>query len=173
MTVSVLDSAAVPTPVGPLTLLVDADGAVRAAGFNAGVDQLLPLIHPSLRGPLRERTELGAVTTAIRSYLAGELTAIDALPVRQRSGPFLHTAWNVLREVKPGEPVSYRAFATLAGRPPAIRAAASACGRNAVALIVPCHRVLRSDGSLGGYRWGLSIKKWLLKHEEQVTDRGR
>lgn len=173
MSVSVLDWAAVPTPVGPLTLLADDDGALRAAGFTADAGQLLPLVHPSLRGPLREHADLGATTTAIESYLAGEVTALDHLPVRQHGGPFLHAAWSVLREVKPGEPVSYRDFATLAGRPPAVRAAASACARNAVALIVPCHRVLRSDGSLGGYRWGLSIKKWLLKHEGQVTDRGR
>jgi methylated-DNA-[protein]-cysteine S-methyltransferase len=67
--------------------------------------------------------------------------------------------------VKPGQPVSYTAFAALAGRPAATRAAAQACARNAVALFVPCHRVLRSDGSLGGFRWGLHVKRWLLAHE--------
>lgn len=168
-----LDAAAVPTPVGPFTLVVDADGAVRAGGFTDGTGPLLPLITPAVRASVRQRAELGAVTAAVRSYLAGELTALDTLLVRQLSGEFLNDAWSVLREVKAGQPVTYREFATLAGRPAAIRAAANACGRNAVALIVPCHRVLRSDGSLGGYRWGLSIKKWLLDHEREVTDRGR
>ena len=56
----------------------------------------------------------------------------------------------------------------MAGRPAAIRAAAQACARNAAALFVPCHRVLRTDGSLGGFRWGLDVKKWLLAHERRL-----
>ena len=62
-------------------------------------------------------------------------------------------------------PVTYTEFAALAGRPAAVRAAAQACARNAAALFVPCHRVLRTDGSLGGFRWGLPVKRWLLDHE--------
>jgi methylated-DNA-[protein]-cysteine S-methyltransferase len=67
--------------------------------------------------------------------------------------------------VKAGEPVTYTGFADLAGRPAAVRAAAMACARNAAALFVPCHRVLRLDGSLGGFRWGIPVKRWLLDHE--------
>jgi methylated-DNA-[protein]-cysteine S-methyltransferase len=70
-----------------------------------------------------------------------------------------------MREIKPGAPVTYSEFARRSGRPAAIRAAASACARNPVALFTPCHRVLRLDGSLGGYRWGLPVKRWLLDHE--------
>ena len=73
-----------------------------------------------------------------------------------------------MREIKPGEPITYTAFAALAGRPAAVRAAAQACARNAPALFVPCHRVLRTDGGLGGYRWGLDVKKWLLGHERRL-----
>ena len=69
--------------------------------------------------------------------------------------------------VKPGAPVTYTQFAELAGRPAAIRAAAAACARNPSALFVPCHRVFRTDGSLGGYRWGLPVKTWLLEHESR------
>ena len=61
--------------------------------------------------------------------------------------------------------MTYSEFAALAGRPAAIRAAASACARNAAALFVPCHRVLRTGGALGGFRWGLDVKRWLLTHE--------
>jgi methylated-DNA-[protein]-cysteine S-methyltransferase len=61
--------------------------------------------------------------------------------------------------------VTYTGYARLAGRPAAVRAAAQACARNAVALFVPCHRVVRTDGTLGGYRWGLGVKRWLLDHE--------
>ena len=74
-------------------------------------------------------------------------------------------AWIVLRTVRGGEPLSYKEFAELSGRPSAIRGAAGACARNAVALFVPCHRILRTGGALGGFRWGLDVKRWLLTHE--------
>ncbi|SCF13767.1 methylated-DNA--[protein]-cysteine S-methyltransferase [Micromonospora mirobrigensis] len=162
-----LDSTVIDTPAGPLSVLTDPDGAVRAAGFTADPATLLPLMHPSLRGDLHPRTDLGPVGRAVASYLDGELTAIDTVPVRQHTGgPFMGHAWAVLREVPPGGPVTYTGFAARAGRPLAVRAAAAACARNAVALFVPCHRVLRTDGTLGGYRWGLPVKSWLLAHEQ-------
>ncbi|GLY23216.1 methylated-DNA--[protein]-cysteine S-methyltransferase [Micromonospora sp. NBRC 101691] len=165
-----IDSSTVDTPAGPFSVLVTPDGAVRAAGFTSDLDGLLGLVHPTLRGPVRSRTELGTVTTAVAAYLDGDLAAIDAVPVEQHTdGLFLAHAWQVLRDVKPGDPVTYTAFAGLAGRPAAVRAAAAACARNAAALFVPCHRVLRTDGSLGGYRWGLDVKKWLLGHERRLT----
>ena len=166
MTDTVIDSTVLSTPVGPLSILADSDGAVRAAGFTADPATLLPLVHPDLRAPLRTRPDLGPVTVAVASYLDGELTAIDQVPVRQRSGgAFMTYAWEVLRDVKPGDPVTYTGFAGLAGRPLAVRAAAAACARNAAALFVPCHRVLRTDGSLGGLAWGLDVKESLLARE--------
>ncbi|MGQ5261725.1 methylated-DNA--[protein]-cysteine S-methyltransferase [Micromonospora sp. ZYX-F-536] len=165
-----IDSTTLNTPAGPLSVLADADSEVLAAGFTPDPAALLPLIHPTLRAPLRQRTDLGPVSAAVRSYLDGDLTAIDAVPVRQRTGgEFMAHAWQVLRDVPPGTPVTYTGYAALAGRPPAVRAAAAACARNAAALFVPCHRVLRTDGSLGGYRWGLDVKKWLLGHERRLT----
>jgi methylated-DNA-[protein]-cysteine S-methyltransferase len=167
---STIDSTVIATPAGPLSVLTGPDGAVRAAGFTAEPEALLPLVHPSLRGPLRHRSDLGPVTAAVAAYLDGDLAAIDAVDVEQHSGgAFMTHAWQVLREVKPGEPVTYTGFAGLAGRPLAVRAAAAACARNAAALFVPCHRVLRTDGTLGGYRWGLDVKKWLLGHERRLT----
>jgi methylated-DNA-[protein]-cysteine S-methyltransferase len=158
------------TPAGPLTILASPDGAVRAAGFTTDTGALLALVHPRLRAPVRPRPDLGAVTAAVRSYLDGDLVAIDEVPVEQHTdGAFMDHAWRILREVKPGEPVTYTGFATLAGRPRAVRAAAAACARNTAALFVPCHRILRTDGGLGGYRWGLDVKKWLLGHERRLT----
>jgi methylated-DNA-[protein]-cysteine S-methyltransferase len=87
------------------------------------------------------------------------------VPVLQMSGPFRTHAWDVLRLVRPGSPVTYTEYAVLAGNPKAVRAAASACAFNAAALFVPCHRVIRTDGSLGGFRWGLPIKESLLARE--------
>ncbi|MGC4852895.1 methylated-DNA--[protein]-cysteine S-methyltransferase [Micromonospora sp. DT4] len=165
-----IDSTVLTTPTGPLSILADGDGQVLAAGFTPDSEALLPLIHPTLRAPVRQRADLGPTTVAVRAYLDGDLTAIDTVPVRQHSGgEFMAYAWQVLRDVPPGAPVTYTGYAALAGRPPAVRAAAAACARNAAALFVPCHRVLRTDGSLGGYRWGLDVKKWLLGHERRLT----
>ncbi|KAA5837079.1 methylated-DNA--[protein]-cysteine S-methyltransferase [Saccharopolyspora hirsuta] len=156
----------VDTPAGPFTAVVDGEGAVLASGWTAQLDELLPLISPALLSETPvEAADLGAVTEAIRRYHDGDLHAVDGTPVRQKSGPFRELAWEVLRKVPAGEPVSYAEYAALAGRPQAVRAAASACARNAAALFVPCHRVLRSDGSLGGFRWGAPVKRWLLEHE--------
>jgi methylated-DNA-[protein]-cysteine S-methyltransferase len=154
------------TPAGPFTVVVSEAGAARAAGFTTDVGELLTLVHPRLREAVRPAADVGEVAERVRSYLDGDLTAIDDVVVEQRSGgEFLPHAWRVMREIKPGSPVTYSDFAALSGRPAAIRGAAQACARNAVALFAPCHRVLRLDGSLGGYRWGLSVKRWLLEHE--------
>ncbi|MGH3794983.1 MAG: methylated-DNA--[protein]-cysteine S-methyltransferase [Pseudonocardiaceae bacterium] len=159
-------ASTVDTPLGPFTTLVDDDGAVLASGWTADLDELRALVAPALRpAKVRFRAELGAVTDAVLAYHRGELDAISDVPVRQRSGAFLEHAWQVLRAVPAGAPVSYTELAAKAGRPRAVRAAAGACARNPAALFVPCHRVLRSDGSLGGFRWGLAAKRWLLEHE--------
>jgi methylated-DNA-[protein]-cysteine S-methyltransferase len=154
------------TPIGPFTTVLAADGAVLAAGWTADPEQLLGLIHPNLRpASVRRLADAGQVTEAVRRYHAGELAAVDTIMVRQHSGEFLRHAWDVLRAVPAGAPITYTEYAAKAGRPLAVRAAASACARNAAALFVPCHRVLRRDGSPGGFRWGLPVKRWLLDHE--------
>ena len=162
-----MNTATLDTPAGPFTAVTDDDGAVLASGWTADAGALVALIHPDLRGDgtVRPRADLGPATAAARAYHEGDLDAVADVPVVQRSGAFLTHAWEVLRAVAPGEPVTYTGLATLAGRPTAVRAAASACARNAAALFVPCHRVVRTDGGLGGFRWGTDVKGWLLAHE--------
>jgi methylated-DNA-[protein]-cysteine S-methyltransferase len=163
-------TATIDTPLGPFTVVIDGDGAVLASGWTAELDELLPLVAPGLRpASMPRRPDLGKVTDAVRAYHQGELGAISDIPVHQRGGEFLEHAWQVLRTVPAGAPVSYTELAAKAGRPRAVRAAASACARNPAALFVPCHRVLRTDGSLGGFRWGLPAKRWLLAHEQPVV----
>ena len=157
------------TPTGPFTMIVDSDGQVLASGWSDDPEYLKALVHKSIRPlTLVDKPDLGEVTTAAKTYHQGDLTAIDNIPVRQRSGEFLEHAWDVLREVPAGAPVSYTEYAARSGRPAAIRAAASACARNAAALFVPCHRVLRTDKTLGGFRYGLDVKRWLIAHEERA-----
>lgn len=158
----------VESPFGPFSAVIAADGAVLASGWTAELGDLLAAIAPATRPRHPRRIgDLGPVTRAVVRYHAGEIEAIDDVPVHQRSGPFLEHAWTVLREVPPGQPVTYTEFAALAGRPRAVRAAGSACARNAAALFVPCHRVLRTDRRLGGFRWDTGTKQQLLDHERR------
>lgn len=78
---------------------------------------------------------------------------------------FQHEVWQALRKIKRGETRTYSQVAQAIGKPQAVRAVARACATNPVALIVPCHRVLRTDGTLGGYRWGIERKRKLLERE--------
>ncbi|GAA3059540.1 methylated-DNA--[protein]-cysteine S-methyltransferase [Pseudonocardia yunnanensis] len=153
------------TPIGPFTAIVDEDGAVIASGWTASLDELVPQIHPTLRPTELAEGDLGAVGDVIVRYHDGDVSAVDDVPVKQRSGEFLEHAWDVLRTIPAGAPVTYTEYAAKSGRPAAVRAAASACARNAAALFVPCHRVLRLDGTMGGFRWGIDAKRWLLQHE--------
>ncbi|MEU6149380.1 methylated-DNA--[protein]-cysteine S-methyltransferase [Actinosynnema sp. NPDC047251] len=167
---STAHTSTVQTPIGPFTAVVAADGAVLASGWTASPDDLLPQVSPSLRpAALTERRDLGQVTRAVREYHAGALDVIADVPVRQRSGEFLERAWEALRGVPAGKPVSYADYALLAGRPAAVRAAATACARNAATLFVPCHRVIRTGGAIGNFRWGADVKRWLLDHEQRAA----
>jgi methylated-DNA-[protein]-cysteine S-methyltransferase len=165
--------ATVATPPGPFTVVVtqapDGSDIVLAAGWTDDVSVLLPVIHRSLRPVWVERADFLPVLDVVEAFVAGDVTAIDDVPVRQRSGPFLEDAWEVLRTVPAGRPDTYATFAARCGRPAAVRAAANACARNAAALFVPCHRVLGSGGGLGGFRWGTPVKRWLLDHEAEHT----
>ncbi|GAB3812008.1 methylated-DNA--[protein]-cysteine S-methyltransferase [Tessaracoccus terricola] len=155
------------TPDGPFTLVVDGDGAVLASGWSADVDAVVARIHPSLR-PLDVTVATGGTTVAadaVRAYYAGDPTAIDDVAVRHHGTALQLAGWAALRRIGPGEPLSYTAFADVVGSPAAVRAAAGICARNAPALFVPCHRVLRSDGSLGGFAWGEEVKRSLLDRE--------
>ncbi|MFS8101910.1 methylated-DNA--[protein]-cysteine S-methyltransferase [Lentzea alba] len=163
---SVAHTSTVDTPAGPFTAIVATDGAVLASGWTSDIALLTPQIHASLMpSEITPKRDLGDVTKVVVAYHEGDLTSIDTVEVRQKSGPFLQHAWDVLRTVRAGEPVTYSEYASLSGRPAAVRAAASACARNSVALFVPCHRVIRIGGNLGGFRWGLDVKRWLLAHE--------
>ncbi|MCE1173412.1 MAG: methylated-DNA--[protein]-cysteine S-methyltransferase [Propionibacteriales bacterium] len=157
------------TPDGPFTALVD-DGAVLASGWTADPDAILARL-PSADRPRRVPSvpnsdpDVAAIANAVQRYYGGELSAIDDVAVRQFGTALQLIGWQALREIPPGAPLSYTEFAAFVGRPAAVRAAAAICARNAPALFVPCHRVLRSDGSLGGFAWGVDVKRSLLERE--------
>lgn len=153
------------TPDGPFTILAR-DGVVLASGWTAELGELTGQIHQDLRpAEVEAVTDLGTISQAVEAFYAGDPAPAMAVPVLQKSGPFRSHAWDVLRTVRPGAPVTYTEYADLSGNPKAVRAAASACAFNAAALFVPCHRVIRTDGSLGGFRWGMAVKESLLARE--------
>ena len=161
-----MQTSTIDTPPGPFTVITDDDGAVVASGWTARVADLFPLMARQRDpGPITPRPDLGAVTAAVVSYMDGDVAAIDDVVVNHGGAPFIEQAWKVLRTVPPGAPVTYAELAALAGRPAAVRAAGSACARNPTALFVPCHRVLRTGGGLGGYGGGLPLKQRLLRLE--------
>jgi methylated-DNA-[protein]-cysteine S-methyltransferase len=158
---STVHAATLPTPVGELALLVQ-DDLLVAAGFTDVHDQYARL---ETDDPLDLTKDLGPFTAALSAYFDGDVHAMDDLPVHQPGGTFRQAAWKVMREVPAGEVISYAELAARAGSPGAVRAAGSACAQNRVAPIVPCHRIVRTGGSLGGYYYGLPVKEWLLAHE--------
>jgi methylated-DNA-[protein]-cysteine S-methyltransferase len=115
---------------------------------------------------------LGRAARATLAYYDGDPSLLREVPVLQRGGPFRELALTALRDVPCGEVVSYGELAELAGRPAAVRAAATACARNAVGLFVPCHRVIRGDGSPGQYgSYGVDFKVRMLDRERAWYDR--
>ena len=169
-----MDSTTITTPVGPFTIIGHGK-KVLAAGFTEDVDCLSALIPAEIRRDAAADdttdTDLGPAVAAVRAYFDGDVEAIDAVEVEQHgAGEFIDEAWRVMRDVAPGETVTYTDFAQRTGRPAAVRAAASACARNPAALFVPCHRIVRTDGGLGGYRYGLEIKRWLRRHEARAAE---
>ena len=155
-----LDAITLTTPVGALSLLAR-DDVLVAAGF-APPEAMAARLPDE---PLVLRRDLGRLSAAVSAYFDGDLRALDDLPVSQPGGDFHQAAWKVMREVPPGETITYAELAARAGNPNAVRAAGSACARNLIAPIVPCHRIVRTGGALGGYYYGLPTKQWLLTHE--------
>lgn len=154
------------TPDGAFTIVARTDGAVLAAGWTADPAMLVARIHPTLRPDVVREGGLGAAD-AVRAYYADDLTAIDAVPVHQAGTALQQAGWTALRRITPGRPLTYSSFAAELGNPRAVRAAASVCARNAAALFVPCHRVLRGDGTAGGFAWGVDVKRRLLRREAE------
>ena len=160
-----LDVAVLDSPVGPLVVMAR-DGVVVTSGFGT-VEQVLraPAARPAGCGRARgsrPRTDRRGRRRRTRPAIS---TALDTVLVEQPGGPFLTEIWRVMRQIPAGDTWSYSELAARAGRPAAIRAAGQGCALNRVAPFVPCHRVLRSDGSLGGYAYGLATKRALLDFE--------
>jgi len=114
---------------------------------------------------LTPATGVSAARRALEAYFAGDLSAIDDLPVMTTGTAFQSEVWAALRDIPAGSTTSYGALAARIGRPKAVRAVGLANGANPIGVVVPCHRVIGADASLTGYGGGLDRKRWLLAHE--------
>ncbi|GAA2332085.1 methylated-DNA--[protein]-cysteine S-methyltransferase [Saccharopolyspora halophila] len=161
----------VDTPAGPFCVVADENDVVRASGWESDVDDLLREVAPELARMERTEEDLGRIREAVVDYYErGDFAALDGIEVHPAGTAFLGEAWAAMRAIPAGERVTYQQLADRMGRPTATRAAASACARNRTGLFVPCHRVVRSDGSTGQFRWGPDTKRWHLDHERVGAD---
>jgi methylated-DNA-[protein]-cysteine S-methyltransferase len=157
---------AISSPIGDVWMVI-ADGALELLDFadddSTRLDAFMARHYPDGLPP-EGRDDTG-IAASMAAYFEGDLTAIEALAVAPRGTAFQQDVWQTLRTIPHGETITYRELAARAGRPRAVRAAGAANGQNPVSIVVPCHRVIGSDGSLTGYGGGLFRKKWLLQHE--------
>jgi methylated-DNA-[protein]-cysteine S-methyltransferase len=142
--------------VGPLTLVSDGESLVglHFEGWNPPIGAILEL-DPVLATTARQ----------LDAYFDGHLTKFD-LPLAPMGTPFQHCVWSALRAIPFGETRSYGQLAKAIGKPSAMRAVGAANGRNPIAIVVPCHRVIGADGSLTGFGGGIERKKFLLSLEQ-------
>lgn len=160
------------TPIGAL-LIAESEGSIVRVSFDLEDDsvvhaQLAESISPRIVA--YESTVLADARRQLEEYFAGDRSAFD-LPIdlRLARGPFRRDVLDQLMRIPVGETRSYAEVAASAGSPRAVRAVGSGCATNPVPVIIPCHRVLRTGGSLGGYGGGLDRKRWLLAHEQQMV----
>lgn len=140
------------SPIGPLTLVVDEEGRLTEVTFGA------PASPPA--DPAASR----AAAQQLTEYFSGTRRSFD-LPLNLRGTEFQLAVWNELLRIPYGDTITYAELAQRIGRPAAIRAVGAANGANPIPVIVPCHRVIGSNGTLTGYGGGIERKQWLLAHE--------
>ena len=156
------------TPIGEMYAVTDDGARLRAFAWSAhesrGIDQLrqqygarIGIEHGRIAAPVRR---------AIEEYFAGDLLAIERIDCATNGTPFQQEVWNALRTIPAGTTLSYGALAARIRNPSAVRAVGLANGSNPIAVVLPCHRVIGTDGSLTGYGGGLPRKRWLLAHEK-------
>jgi methylated-DNA-[protein]-cysteine S-methyltransferase len=154
------------TPIGELLLIVDEADRLVATDW-VEKEQRLRENFPQLQ----ERRS-AVVTDKLHAYFDGALAAIDTIPVATNGTAFQERVWRTLRTVRCGTVTTYAALARSIGRPTAIRAVGHANGHNPISIVVPCHRVIGSNGTLTGYGGGLERKRWLLAHEQVTLAKG-
>ena len=149
------------TPVGIARIIAE-DGFITSISIRDEDIEVQPVEDPLLQNAISQLGE----------YFAGSRTVFD-LPIKQEGSGFQQTVWQQLLQIPFGKTITYGQQSKLMNNPLGIRAIASANGKNDLWVVVPCHRVIGSNGSLTGYAGGLWRKKWLLDHEAKVSGTGQ
>lgn len=155
-----------PTPMGEGLLVTDDEGLLRAFDWTSHEARLRLLLRR--QNPPTELVEGRApdqIRARLEAYFAGELGALAKIPWRTGGTAFQQSVWRALCTIPPGQTLTYKGLAARIGKPAAIRAVGLANGANPVGIVVPCHRVIGSNGALTGYGGGIERKRWLLAHE--------
>ena len=152
------------SPIGVLNLIADDQVLL---GLNLSNVKALKegLSQDDYQKGFKEVSKIAVITDLLSDYFAGDIDAINGIVVRQPGAQFSQAAWKAMRKVKAGKTLSYADLADRSGSIAAVRAAGSACAKNAIALVVPCHRIVKTGGALGNYAYGVNKKEWLLRHE--------
>jgi len=152
------------TPVGALSL-ISREHILVAAGFTSQDELLCSISKQDRQLESKKVSQIPIISDLVSDYFDGDLRALDGIKVDQEGEKFSQSAWRVMRKIAPGRTLTYADLAKRAGSEDAVRAAGSACARNLIALVVPCHRIVKTGGALGNYAYGLKYKQWLLSHE--------
>jgi len=152
------------TPIG-LLYLISSEDVLLGAGFRSFEDLLERMDPDDSSLEAKNVKTIPIISDLIADYFAGDFSALGGIKVRQPGEKFSQAIWKAMRKIPAGKTLSYSDLADRAGSPAAVRAAGTACGRNLIAPIIPCHRIIKSGGALGNYGYGLETKEWLLRHE--------
>ena len=156
------------TPTGPLLVVTDGEDRLRAVDWEDYGDRLHQLLQRQYGANavrFEAASRASAASHSLRAYFDGNTGCLAGLAVATNGTAFQRAVWDALRQIPPGQTVSYGALASRIGRPGAMRAVGLANGANPVSIVVPCHRVIGADGTLTGFGGGLERKRWLLAHE--------
>jgi O-6-methylguanine DNA methyltransferase len=167
----VLSRGVITTPIGPLAAVVEEHGVVALQFCVAGAEtEAFAMLSTQLHASLVEDGSplLGRLQRQVDAYFDGERQTFS-VPLALRGTPFQRKVWSALQRIAYGQTRSYHQIAELVGNPTANRAVAQACGSNPVPLLIPCHRVIATDGGLGGFSAGLNRKRELLQLEQRVS----
>ena len=151
------------SPFGDLHVVVN-ESVLIAAGFG-NLDSLLFRLKREKEIEPKSVRQIAWLSKTWSDYLDGDMESLTTFKWEQNGGPFQQKAWKVMTKIKAGKVLSYAELAKKAGSPNAVRAAGTACSSNLIAPFIPCHRIIGTNGGLGGYGYGVDLKEKLLIHE--------
>ncbi|QRN03194.1 methylated-DNA--[protein]-cysteine S-methyltransferase [Legionella sp. MW5194] len=164
-----LKTALLDTPLGPM-MAVASDTQLYLLEFieRRGLEREIERLRQKARAAIvpGSAPPIDRIERELQAYFTGTLTAFTT-PLCLMGTPFQRQVWDTLRQIPSGQTRSYTEVAQALGKPFACRAVANANGANQLAIVIPCHRIINSNGELGGYGGGIAKKKWLLEHERQ------